>query len=264
MLDEVIDALGVVRRLGSLPVPDDFVSAFPTVKSDIVPWDDADIKRAVLHKDRVPSRVTFADRWITNQQSHGSCGGYAAAGLLSRSRWLRGIQDALIFSGAYPYSKTNGGNDQGSVLDHVLKAIQVHGDVPESLVNWSMIYPKSQPKGVDEEAAKNRGILPVRLESMQELRTCLAMQRPVVVAVHAGSSFTKLSQAGVSGVDNGIGNHAVLVDDMAYVNGDEVYDCPNSWGLGFGIRGRAYLRAEHFAQTMSRHVFYTIGSMVNT
>jgi hypothetical protein len=147
MADEIeiiIDETGEERRLGSWENPDDFVCAFPTFENTFELWDDQQIRRVITDSNRVPRRKIFGPSWIQNQRSHGSCNGYATAGALSRARYLRGIQDKIILSGAFVYSLINGGRDQGSALQAGLKVVETHGAPPESMVTWNMIYPNQQ------------------------------------------------------------------------------------------------------------------------
>lgn len=258
-----IDAQGNERRCGSLVLPDGFVSAYQEYSSAVVPYDDSDIRKLITHPDRVPSRVTFGKRWILDQKSHGSCNGHLCANLLQRARWLKGIQDGLLLSGAYPYSKMNGGRDQGSVLEHGMRVICEQGCAPADLVKWNMIYPNQQPKNADEEAAKHKGWNPLRTATLQQVRTALAQQIPVGIAVHAGSKFGKVDSRGrVLGVDSGKGNHAIIADDLVLIDGTEYLDSVNSWGLGYGVEGRSYLPLDTIKQTMPYHVFYVLMSAV--
>lgn len=260
-IDIIRDESGEERRLGSLLVPDGFVSAFNTFEAEHPVWDDVDIRRAATDPDRRVARRVFGDRWVVNQKSHGSCNGYAGAIALSKARRLSGIKDDLLLSGAYLYSKINGGRDSGSILEEGMRAIQRYGVAPHDLVTWDMIYPNQQPRNADAEAAKHKGLTCWACQTKQGFRTAVAAGFTVIVAVHAGSNFQRLNSAGIAGVDNGQGNHAVHVDDIAYVNGTEVYDMQNSWGLGYGQSGRSYLTWDSFAQTFGKHVFYAVGSV---
>lgn len=259
-LQPIIDETGQERRLGSLLIPDGFVCAFPVYEDEQTVWDDAQIRKVITDPNRTPRRATFGKKWIQNQGSHGSCNGYALAGALAKSRYLRGIQDGLILSGAYPYSKMNGGRDNGSALEDGLKVGQEFGCPPESLVPWSMIYPRMQPANANSEAAKHKAKVCYRAKTLQGLRTGLAQEFTAIVAVHAGGSFQKLNSKGIAGVSSGSGNHAVHVDDLCIVGGTMVYDMANSWGLGYGTEGRAYLTNDTFAGTFRNHAFYLIGS----
>ena len=259
-IEVIIDENGEERRCGSLPNPDNFVCAFPTFESTFEMWDDEQIKRVILASDRVPRRVTFGAKWIQNQKSHGSCNGYALGGGLSKSRWLRGIQDGLLLSGAFPYSRMNSGRDNGSSLSDGLKVIEQYGSCPESLVSWDMIYKNQQPANAEAEAAKHKGLVCYAAGTMQGLRTGLAKGFIAIVAVHAGGSFQRLNAQGIAGVDSGGGNHSVHCDDLCVVGGTEVFDMANSWGTGYGTAGRAYLTKDTFRGTFQNHTFYLIGS----
>jgi len=259
-IEIIIDETGEERRLGSWENPDDFVCAFPTFENVFEPWDDQQIRRVITDPNRVPRRKIFGPSWIQNQRSHGSCNGYGLSGGLSKSRYLRGIQDKLLLSGAFPYSLMNGGRDQGSALSAGLKIIEQYGSCPESLVPWNMIYPRMQPANAKAEAAKHKGLICYAAKTMQGLKTGLAKGFIAVVAVHAGGNFQRLNSQGIAGVDSGRGNHAVHVDDLCMVGGKMVYDHAGSWGLGYGSQGRAYLTDDSFSQTFSTHTFYLIGS----
>ena len=258
-LDTFRDSTGELRRCGSLQKPPGFVSSFRVFEDERPVWSDEEIIKALRAPGRRIAREVFGDKWIQNQRSHGSCNGYAAAAALSRARWLRGIQDGLILSGAYIYSLINGGRDQGSMLEDGLRVIQSHGAPPESLVPWNMIYPRMQPPSAREEAAKRKGLDAYLVKSLQGLKTALAAGYPCIVAVQAGSNFDRQTE-GVSGVDRGGGNHAVCCDDLVYRDGVFLYDDPNSWSLNWGTRGRTYLIDKHFAQTFDQHGFYAIPS----
>src|SRR5688572_7118293 len=88
------DANGEIRRCGSLPMPKNRASAFPPfVAGDRFIWEMKDILRVIRHPSRVPARVTFGTKWRQNQTSHGSCNGYAEAGILARVRYKSGHTD---------------------------------------------------------------------------------------------------------------------------------------------------------------------------
>lgn len=260
MIDIIEDIYGELRRCGSDPVPEGFVSAFNTFETTFEVWDDAQIKRVITDSNRAPRRKLFGTKWIHNQKSHGSCNGYAGAGVYGRARKLRGINDDFQFSGAFLYSLINGGQDNGSALEAGLRKLLSDGVCLADTVLWDMIYPRLQPSHAKAEAAKHKGLIVYPCETLQGLRTGLAKGFPAVVAVHAGSSFQKLDSRGIAGVSSGRGNHAVGVDDLCYVGGIETYDMFNSWGTQYGTQGRAYLTDDHFEQTFGSHQFYLCAS----
>jgi hypothetical protein len=259
-IEIIRDITGEERRLGSLANPKGFVCAYPTFASKFEVWDKATRKKVITDPNRVPRRKTFGPSWTQNQRSKGSCNGYALGGGLSKARFLRGIQDKLLLSGAFPYSMMNGGRDNGSALGDGLKVIEKYGSCPESLVPWDQIYPNLQPSNAKTEAAKHKGLVCYAAGSIDELYTGLAKGFIAIVAVHAGGSFQQLNSQGIAGVDSGGGNHAVHCDDLCIVGGEEVCDMNNSWGTNYGTAGRAYLTKDHFAQTFGNHTFYLIGS----
>jgi len=123
-IEIIFDETGQKRRLGSLVNPEGFVSAFPAFEESFEVWDDLTIRRVILAGNRVPRRHIFGPSWIQNQKSKGSCNGYGLAGGLSKSRYLRGIQDKLLLSGAFPYTLMSDGRDHGSLRSDRLKLIQ--------------------------------------------------------------------------------------------------------------------------------------------
>lgn len=257
-IDQIIDRHGEVRRMGSLVKSNAFVSAHSSFESAYAVYDDAMIKRLITDTNRRTSRAFFDDSWILNQGQYGSCNGQALAEALARARVLRGLPK-LLLSGAYAYSKMNGGRDNGSALEDGLKVVQQYGCAPLDLVPQNQIYPNLQPKNADQEAAKHKGLSAFAVETKQGLRSALAAGFPCIVAVHVGNRFDTL-KGGICGLDNGSGNHAVCVDDLKIINGTEVYDMANSWGLSFGDKGRGYLVWDHFAGTFNNHMFYAIAS----
>lgn len=259
-IDQIIDRSGHVRRLGSLAPPEGFVSSFRTFEAEMPLYDDDEIRTIITDPGRVPLRRVFPSYWITDQKSHGSCNGFAGAAALSKARWLRGIRDKMILSGAFLYSLINGGRDNGSMLEDGLREVQKTGICPASLVGWDAIYPKQQPANARSEAAKHKGMKCYAVQTKQGFRSALAAGFPVIVAVQAGGNFQRLNAQGIAGVDSGGGNHAIHSYDIEIIGGKEYYLTDNSWGTSYGQSGRCLLAWESFAQTFGRHTFYAIAS----
>lgn len=262
-IEEIADIHGNVRRLGSLEPDAGMLRAIVEAAEVADEWEDEDIRRAITDPDRVAARKLFGDDWICNQLSFGSCNGWGTSEVISRGRYRRGFRDGLIkLSGSYLYAWMNGNQDNGSNLSDGLRMAELHGAPPQSLVPANLIYRRQMPPTADAEAAKHKGFRLTPLLTLRALRTALAKQDPCVVAIHAGSNFQRLNSQGIAGVDSGRGNHAVCCDDLCLIGGKEVFDMPNSWGLSYGINGRSYLTADHFAQTMSVHGFWTLSTTV--
>lgn len=258
---KIIDAYGNERTLGMLLPPTGFVSSCPVFEDYVLDWTDAEIRDAITDPNRKLGRKVFGPEWTHNQGSVGSCNGWAAANGYARARYLRGFTDGMQFSGSWVYSFINGGQDRGSALEDGLRIGPVKGFAELSLVPPNQIYPSQQTrrKEAEESAAKHKSFLAYAVKTKQGFRTALAKGFPVIVAVSAGERFQRLLN-GVSGVDSGSGNHAVLCDDILIRDGQELYDMANSWGLQYGNQGRSYLTWEHFRQTFLAHVFYAIAS----
>lgn len=264
-LEPFLDDLGNIRRCGSLPNEEGAVSAFPDYSSILVPYNDDQIKVLLASDKRVPSRVTFDKKWTQNQRSHGSCNGYLTAQLLAKSRYLRGITDGTLFSGSYPYSKMNGGRDAGSNVERGMHVICENGSPPEALCPWDQIYPNQQAKGIDAEAAKNKGFNPIRTADFQQVRTALSQQIPVGIVVQFGRNFQRFNAQGIGGIDNGPGNHALVADDLVVIQGREYIDIHNEHGNEFGPfgNGRGYYPIEVLRETIRSHFFYILMSTVS-
>lgn len=260
-IDEIVDDHGQVRRLGSLAPPAGFVSSYRTFEAEHPVLDDPDIKRLIIDPNRTPARILFEFKiWIQNQFDKGSCNGWAGATTYSKARFKRGLTDLLQFSGSFLYSLINGGRDQGSALEDGLREIQKTGCCPRDMNAWDKIFKNQISAEARAAAAKHKGLDAYAVQTKQGFRSALALGFPVIVAVHAGGRFQRLDASGIAGVDNGSGNHAIHCDDIKIINGHEVYDACNSWGLNYGDKGRAYLTWESFEQTFGHHTFYAIAS----
>lgn len=258
-LDYQVDATGELRRMGCLLPPAGFVSSFPAFEDKIPLLEDADIKRIAQSGD-ADGRNKFDVTWIQDQRSHGSCNGFAGAMALSRARVRRGLERVTL-SGAYLYSLINGGQDRGSALEDGMRALAERGCATLATVGWDAVFPSQYDRAkADAEAARFRAFECYAVKSLQGLWSALALGFDCVVAVHAGSNFMRVNSQGVAGVDNGPGNHAVLCDGLTWEGGELVGTGANSWNVNYGVNGRMGLRAAHFAQTFSRHVFFALRS----
>lgn len=271
---ELYDAQGVLRRPGSWTKPEGFVSAVPPYEDqpEMPLWDDADIRKVLSDPNRRRCEEIFdSAHWISDQLSTSACNGHAAANALSRARYLRGIDDKLVLSGAFVYALINGGRDAGSMLEDGLIAIEKYGAPPASLVGPTMIYPYLQPKSAREAALKHRGLECYRAKTKQGWRSGLAAGFQGIAAVGAGRNFMSSSNlvslntgtscaVRLNRVDQSTGNHAVCISDMRIVNGTEWYQIANSWNLHWGSKGLAWVTWDWFSQCWNNHVFYLIPS----
>jgi C1A family cysteine protease len=250
---------GKRRGLGLLLPPKDLVCDLPVFGDVVEPLDQNTLKRIAQSQTSV-GRTLFDRSFIKNQGQYGSCNGFAGAAALTRARIRRGLK-RVDLSGAYLYSLINGGQDNGSHLSAGMRTLADKGCATEATVAWNKIYPSKYDRTkANREAAKHKAFECYRIDNAAELWTALALGWDVVVAVHVGSRFSKLNSNGIAGVDSGRGNHAVMCDGLLYVGGEIVGDGVNSWGTGWGDRGRMLLRWSHFKQTIGIHSFYAIRS----
>jgi len=250
---------GRMRKLGTLKPDAGFVSSMPVFESRVEPLDESTLVR-IAKSNTATGRTMFDSSFIQDQGQYGSCNGFAGAAALTRARIRRGLKRVNL-SGAYLYSLINGGRDNGSMLDDGMQALQSRGCATIETVKSHQIYPSKYDRSkADREAAKHKALECYQIGSREGLWTALALGFDVVVAVHAGSQYSQLDVNGVSGVNRGNGNHAVICDGLMYAGGEIVGDSPGSWGVRWGEKGRTKLRWRHFEQTIGVHSFYAIRS----
>lgn len=226
---------------------------------DSVPMLTVEQVTAIAASGSTDKRAQFDESWILDQKSHGSCDGHGCAGALAKTRFRRG-QPKQILSGAYVYSKINGGRDRGAALEDGKNAIEKYGACLLTTVGWDAIYPSRQPSTADAEASRFKAFETYAVGTLQGAWTALALEFDLVVAVHVGSRFARLNSDGVAGIDSGSGNHCVHADGLILVNDKLTALGVNSWGTSFGDHGRMKLVAEHFTQTMKYHMFFAVRS----
>jgi hypothetical protein len=251
------------RRLGLL-LPDTYPARLPNITTapGFQVWTPDQIAQAIREKPVKKRQYFTGTEWIMDQGSLGSCNPCAESGALRRTMRLSGRNDVPKLSWEFAYAQLVDGNDVGSML---ADAREEGGKLGMPVLNLQK-HPlnrdfRKRDYTQDEynEALAWRFEKAYAVNSPEELATAvLSGQGAAVVAVHVGNRFTSLDRNGICGVDNGPGNHAVCVDDAEMINGNLVFDMPNSWGLNFGEAGRGYLTWNHFVQTRPYHEFYVV------
>jgi hypothetical protein len=264
MTDTVIDSTGKLRRLGTLIPSSAMLAKAPyNTFEDIYPeWDDSQILQALTHPDRRKMRQLFDRTWKLDQHQFGSCNGFAAAGGLGKARYLRGLQDHYLFSGAYLYSLMNGNRDEGSLLIDGLNLLKSSGCCRQEFCNYNQIYRNQyNTANADADAAKFKGLNLLKIRTPRGLRTAGAIGYMIIACVHVGNNFMRVTN-GYSGLDRGPGNHSILLQDMQLIDNIESFDHDGSWGADYGTNGNSWLTMSHFTDTMRYHQFYAISSTV--
>jgi hypothetical protein len=103
------------------------------------------------------------------------------------------------------------------------------------------------------------------METELELAVACALGFDCIIAVHASNRWSNLDSNGISGESHGVGNHAVLVDDVVLSSsGEWLFDMANSWDVSWGQQGRSYQTwRRHLSQTIKYHQFFAIRSTVD-
>lgn len=261
-MNQYTDHTGVVRNLGSLTVPQNFVSSFPPYEGqpEAPLFSTEEIKQIVTAPDRINRQVLIPfETYGSNQFSTSACNGHAGAGAVTDIRVMNGKDDGWKGSGAYVYSKINGGRDAGSNLEDGMIQISEGGVCSDATVPYDKIFPRMYPKSADEEAANHKGLKAYRAKTIQGWESGLAAGYIGVCAVMAGSNFDNFTD-GVAGVVRGQGNHATRCLDIRWRNGMLQYLMRNSWGIRWGLRGDIWITRKHIEQTFTSHVFYLLPS----
>lgn len=253
----------VERKLG-LTLPDPMYNSNIPVFEQTFPDNvlkDGDIQDILTDPRRTPRRLIFDTHWIIegDQGQHGSCNGYAGASVLSKTRYLRGIQDGIVLSGSYVYSWINNNQDNGSALDRGMAELMAHGAPPSKMCPNTMIY-RNQTQQFDAEAIKHLGLACYALTSKQGFRSAVALGYLCVVAMQVGNDFMNYKGKGTAPVIKGPGNHAMHVDDAEIIGGVENYDLVNNWNMTWGDLGRGLVTWDAFVTPFTVHQFYVITS----
>jgi hypothetical protein len=260
-------------RLGCL-VPDVFPLSFQQ-------WPDTalrpleEIAEIVKDPRRRPARQRWSQIW--NQGRRGSCNAYAAAAALARvchqqtGKWVE-------LAPEFTYMNINGGQDRGSLLPDGMRSIATLGIPPKGAVPYEsyrvrdvdpMAYAKAKEAAQDYRAFEVYQMPTTSLEALYHaVLSCLAGRGAVVVAVHVGTNYMRSKD--LAGVDRGVGNHAVAVDDIILRTPqpraitDFLLNSPQSWGTNFGANGWLSLSAQSLAGTYRTHAIYGIRSATAT
>lgn len=256
--------IGAERFGTGLQIPPNLLSSAPE-------WEESGL--GILSRDKLlefaknndtRGSTRFDKSFIKNQRSHGSCQGFMSAGMLTRARIRRGLP-RVDLSGAYVYSKCNGGRDRGSTLDDGMQVVLKYGSCSEQTVGWDAIYPsRYDVQKADAEAAEMRAFECYTVREELQLFTALAMGFDCGIAVHADNGFMQFDGRGIARGGNGPGNHAVGVDGYWAVDGELICDMYNSWDLVYGREGRAGVTwSRHLRHTTNYHPFYAIRSTID-
>lgn len=230
---------------------------------NFVTWSRSEIVEAVKNKP-VKRRKQFADsRWRINQLQRGSCASAATTLALYRALALAGRDDIPPLAWEFLYAQVNGGRDNGSLLEDNMKAVTEVGIPPLDLQRHPVnrhIQKRDYSSEDYRDAANWVATNCFTIDSEDQLCTLLLSgQGAAVVAVDVDNSFMQMDSRGIAGGGDGVGNHAVCVDDVELIDGEPAFDNDGSWGQNVHEGGRVYLTwKRHFRRTPQFHRFFAI------
>jgi hypothetical protein len=262
--DTIIDVDGEQFATGLwIPHEPDAID-HPLMSSDVASAirDWSDVKEVIANPNRTPAEKRFPnDVWIRSQGQVGSCAGYAGAWSLARTRVDAG-QPYVPLSGESLYSQVNGGRDRGSALERNIRAMVTTGVAPEGLNTPGRFYTESSlPAAAKAERHRFRAHEWYQVRTELELAIAIAAGFIVGVACHVGRNWRNYQQDVLVG-DSGVGNHAVIVDDLRFnALGRPQFRMVNSHGKSWGRGGSIWTEwSRTYASTVRNHVFYAIRS----
>jgi len=204
------------------------------------------------------------DTFKKDQDGKGSCNFYMQGGISERViRQNFGFYIKL--SPEFGYAQVVDGKDHGSLLSESLDLGQRLGLPPYLPRHYAKIRKRDFTNADRENASFFCGFEWEEVTTFKELWIALLMGYFGGVAIHAGRNYERIQTSGkyrgFCGVDNGRGNHAVLVDRPILLNDIPGVDQPGSWGVNIHKNGIATLHEEHFKQTIGYHKFWIATGM---
>ena len=251
---------------GLIDNPDGRVSAYRSLSSDITLLTDAECQSLLADPNRTPDDQIFPDYFIErgDQKQHNSCAGWGGANAFSETAFLNGdrLPDGTgeSYSGSYPYSGCNRGQDEGAVLEDIFNWITNNGMVPATLCNSEDIWRKNTQQ-FDAVALKNRGLALHTISSQSEMNTSLVRRQIVVCVVNVDrSQYCNYKGVGLVPAFKGNGNHCIRCRDIRWNAAASRYEYKQAgnWGLSWGLKGTGWCTWSSFSQSILKHQFYTL------
>lgn len=212
-----------------------------------------DIPDARDHKFRLKKIIRFPTKVDLRPncpavQDQGSLGSCTANALVSALEFLEikhnesfvDYSRLFLYYNERVYIKTVE-EDSGAIIRDGIKSLNRKGICQESSWDYKISrFAEQPPKECYTEARTHKTVSYQRLNSLNQMRGCLAEGHPFVFGFAVYDSFYESEQSGavpMPDFDNEdiIGGHAVLC--VGYNDSQEVFLCMNSWGKNWGIDG---------------------------
>ena len=247
------------------------VSAYRSLSSSVTLFTDAECQALLSDPSRTPDDQIFPDYFIEkgDQKQFNSCAGWGGANAFSETAFLNGhrLPDGTgeCYSGSYPYSICNRGQDEGAVLEDVFQSITQDGLVPESVCPANNIWRKNTQQ-FTTLALKQRGLALHTVASQQEMNTALVRRQIVVCVVNVDSTkYVNYNGQGLVPEFQGPGNHCIRCRDIRWNAAAKRYEYKQAgnWGLDWGLKGTGWCTWGSFYQSILKHKFYTVTYTAN-
>ena len=232
-IKEIVDHLGVVRKLGWVP-PSDSHKMARSSRQGMIEFLDS-TNRGLIPRDEwqpISRRLLFGPSFVNDQKSSSGCSGWSGAQALMRLRHMAGMSFHKL-SGAFLYSQVNGNRDNGSVILDVDSTLTTQGTCLESEFNFPKIFDRDVPSSARETAKRFKLLQSLTLDTFDEAATAIQLGYIVCYPLQVGSNFNKFDN-GVAGYAKGYGNHAVHAFGLVNVNGVWCLETGNSWSASWG------------------------------
>jgi hypothetical protein len=195
--------------------------------------------KSIRHERRIP---------VLDQGDLGSCTGNAALGACGTSMLYDAIPSTVV-------GKPTGDSDKDEK-----QAVALYSAATK-LDNYRGTYPPTDT-GSDglsvAKAAKNAGLISgyTHCTSLDSALKALS-QQPVITGVHWYEGMDNPDSNGLVRVTGSVrGGHEFVLDELDVEN--QLVGATNSWGLGFGIKGRFYLTWDDFGRLLSEEGDVTV------
>ncbi len=201
---------------------------------------------------------------VYNQGSLGSCTANAFCASFNIQNVVNKKYPKFNPSRLYLYYKTRElegtvTTDSGADVVNGQKYVQQHGICSEQL--WPYVerrFAMTPPPSCDIEATKYKiksySVMPIDTYLVNNIKTCINKNMPVLIAVLLYTSFYSLSvsKTGVVPLPNlkretCLGGHEMCI--IGYNDTKQVFIVQNSWGIGWGDKGYCYMPYSYITNT---------------
>lgn len=193
-------------------------------------------------------RDFFPFDWDQNPQS--SCGGHGST-ISFNAAWNFAGQVRHEFSPDYTYSLCNGGQDNGSVPDDLLKALTQTGTCLRSTVGHGQIFRNSYDAAkADAEAKRFKADAVLTFTTFEELATAMLRRQGVYTGVFCDTNYmTPDAKGRLHKGGRNVGGHCTSqIGELEFMDDLQEWGAwtRGSWGKRFGQDGWYWTPRSYF------------------